>query len=137
MSGYRFRSAKFCSRCFKDCAICIKSNPNTRDFSAVKNENAIKQSVRTIILTQFGERPYQYDIGSRVAGLLFEPFDVFLAEDLRDEIENTIKRLEPRVAVKQISVNQSLDDNELDVGIEYSIIGQNITQTVEFILERT
>ncbi len=137
MAGYRFRSEKFFSRGFKDFAISFKSNPNTKDFSAVKNENAIKQSVRNLILTQFGERPYQYDIGSRVAGLLFEPFDVFLAEDIRDEIENTIKRLEPRVAVKQISVNQSIDDNELDVGIEYSIIGQNITQTVEFILERT
>ena len=41
------------------------------------------------------------------------------------------------MAVKRISVNQSLDENELDVGIEYNIIGQNVTQTVEFILERT
>ena len=106
MAGYRFRAEKFFSRGFKDFAISFKSNPNTKDFSAVKNENAIKQSVRNLILTQFGERPYQYDIGSRVAGLLFEPFDVFLAEDLRDEIENTIKRLEPRVAVRRIKVNQ-------------------------------
>ena len=131
------RQEKFFSRGFKDFAISFKSNPNTKDFSAVKNENAIKQSVRNLILTQFGERPYQYDIGSRVSGLLFEPFDVFLAEDLRDEIQNTIQRLEPRVVVKQIQVNQSIDDNELDVGIEYNIIGQNVTQTVEFILERT
>ena len=137
MAGYTFRSEKFFSRGFKDFAVSFKANPNTKDVSAVSNANAIKQSVRNLILTQFGERPYQYDIGSRVTGLLFEPFDVFLAEDLRDEIENTIKRLEPRVAVRRISVNQSIDENELDVGIEYSIIGQNVTQTVEFILERT
>lgn len=47
-------------------------------------------------MTTFGERPFQNDIGSRVRGMLFEPFDVFSAEDLRDEIRNTIERLEPR-----------------------------------------
>ena len=137
MPAYRFRSEKFFSRGFKDLAVSFKRNPNTKDFSAVKNENAIKQSVRNLILTQFGERPYQYDIGSRVSALLFEPYDVFLAEDLRDEIFNTISRLEPRVAVTNVEVKPTEDENELDVGIAYTIVGQQITQTVEFILERT
>ena len=57
-------------------------NPNTEDFSTLKNENAIKQSVRNLVMTTFGERPFQNDIGSRVRGMLFEPFDVFSAEDL-------------------------------------------------------
>ena len=137
MACYRFRSEKFFSRGFKDFAISFKSNPNTKDFSAVKNENAIKQSVRNLILTQFGERPYQYDIGSRVSALLFEPYDVFLAEDLRDEIFNTITRLEPRVEVNNVVVKPTEDENTLDVGIAYTIVGQQVTQTVEFILERT
>ena len=68
-------------------------NPNTEDFSTLKNENAIKQSVRNLVMTTFGERPFQNDIGSRVRGMLFEPFDVFSAEDLRDEIRNTIESL--------------------------------------------
>jgi phage baseplate assembly protein W len=46
-------------------------NPNTEDFSSVSNENAIKQSVRNLVMTQFGERPFQFDIGSRVRGLMF------------------------------------------------------------------
>ena len=137
MAGYRFRSEKFFSRGFKDFAISFKSNPNTKDFSAVKNENAIKQSVRNLILTQFGERPYQYDIGSRVSALLFEPYDVFLAEDLRDEIQNTIARLEPRVEVDNVVIKPTEDENTLDVGIAYTIVGQQVVQTVEFILERT
>tara|TARA_X000000368_G_scaffold363830_1_gene309214 strand:+ start:998 stop:1411 length:414 start_codon:yes stop_codon:yes gene_type:complete len=135
--AYRFRSEKFFSRGFKDLAISLKANPNTKDFSAVKNENAIKQSVRNLVLTQFGERPYQYDIGSRVTGLLFEPFDVFLAEDLRDEIYNTIQRLEPRVEVDAVNVREGIDENSIDIGIRYKIIGQQQSQTVEFLLERT
>ena len=137
MPAYRFRSEKFFSRGFKDLAISLKANPNTKDFSAVKNENAIKQSVRNLVLTQFGERPYQYDIGSRVTGLLFEPFDVFLAEDLRDEIYNTIQRLEPRVEVDAVNVREGIDENSIDLGIRYKIIGQQQSQTVEFLLERT
>ena len=137
MAAYKFRSEKFFSRGFKDLAVAFKRNPNTKDFSAVKNENAIKQSVRNLILTQFGERPYQYDIGSRVTGLLFEPYDVFLAEDLRDEIYNTIARLEPRVEVTNVEVKPTADENTLDIGIAYTIVGQQVVQTVEFILERT
>ena len=137
MPAYRFRSEKFFSRGFKDLAISLKANPNTKDFSAVKNENAIKQSVRNLVLTQFGERPYQYDIGSRVTGLLFEPFDVFLAEDLRDEIYNTIQRLEPRVEVDAVNVREGIDENSIDIGIRYKIIGQQQSLTVELLLERT
>ena len=137
MPSYRFRSEKFFSRGFKDLAVSFEANPNTEDFSTVKNENAIKQSIRNLILTAFGERPYQPDIGSRVKGLLFEPFDVFSAEDLRDEISNTIQRLEPRVEVENIDVNLSDDDYSIDVAIEYAIVGETLVQTVDCLLERT
>lgn len=112
-------------------------NPNTEDFGTVKNENAIKQSVRNLIMTQFGERPFQFDIGSRVTGLLFEPFDVFTAENIRDEITNTIERLEPRVELENVEVVlDELDDN-LNISIEYTIVGEELIQTIEFLLERT
>lgn len=113
------------------------ANPNTEDFATVSNENAIKQSVRNLMMTAFGERPFQQDVGSRVRGLLFEPFDIFSAEDIRDEITNTIERLEPRVEVRAVDVNISEDDQSLDVAIEYAIVGEPQTQVVEFLLERT
>ena len=137
MSTYRFRSEKFLSRGFKDLAISFEANPNTNDFSAVTNENAIKQSVRNLVLTSFGESPFQPNIGSRVRGLLFEPFDVFTSEDLKDEISNTVERLEPRVELVGVDVKLSDDENSIDVGIEYAIVGQPQTQVVEFLLERT
>lgn len=88
-------------------------------------------------MTQFGERPFQMDIGSRVRGLLFEPFDVFTAEDLRDEIENTITRLEPRVEVVNVDVILSDNEEEVDVSIQYRIVGEELVQEIEFLLERT
>lgn len=137
MSRYRFRSEQFLSRGYKDFSMSFRQNPNTEDFSTVKNENAIKQSVRNLILTNFGDRPFQFDIGSRVAGLLFEPFDVFTSEDIRDEIINTIERLEPRVEVEDVVVGLSDDEHTVDVAIEYRIIGEELVQVIEFLLERT
>ena len=58
----------------------MKANPNTEDFSIVKNENAIKQAMKNLLLTQFGERPFQPKTGSRVKSMLFENFDVFMIE---------------------------------------------------------
>lgn len=115
----------------------FNQNPNTEDFSTVKNENAIKQSVRNLILTNFGDRPFQFDIGSRVTGLLFEPFDVFTSEDIRDEIINTIERLEPRVEIEDVVVGLSDDEQTVDVAIEYRIVGEELVQVIEFLLERT
>ena len=48
----------------------FKANPNSRDFGAVKNENAIKQAVLNLVKTDIGEKPFQYDVGSRVTALL-------------------------------------------------------------------
>ena len=125
------------SRSFKDLSINLLLNPFTKDVSAVQNDNAIKQSIRNLVLTSFGERPFQPTIGSRVRGLLFEPFDVFMSEDLKDEISNTIERLEPRVQLVDVDVRLSEDEHSIDVGIEYAIVGQPQTQVVEFLLERT
>tara|TARA_B100000131_G_scaffold320822_1_gene369927 strand:- start:16216 stop:16629 length:414 start_codon:yes stop_codon:yes gene_type:complete len=136
MPAYRFRSEKFLSRGFKDLAISFAANPNTKDFGAVKNENAIKQSIRNLMLTNFGDRPFQPAIGSRIKGLLFEPFDVFLAEEMRTEIRNVIERLEPRVELTDVRVQADEDVNELNIALDYRITGQTILQTVDFLLER-
>ena len=92
MPSYRFRSEKYVSRGFKDLAVSFNSNPSTGDFGVVKNENAIKQSVRNLILTMFGERPFQPSIGSRVKMLLFEPWDPFSVDAIKSEIFNCLSR---------------------------------------------
>ncbi len=114
----------------------MKSNPNTEDFTVVKNENAIKQSVRNLVLTGIGERPFQPKTGSRLRELLFEPYDVFVAQDIKEEIINVITRLEPRIAVRQVRVFQDDEDtNTLRVEFDYTIVGETLIQTVDFLLE--
>jgi phage baseplate assembly protein W len=134
--AYRFKTERNLSRQFRDLSIGMLPNPNTEDFAMVKNENAIKQSIRNLVLTQFGERPFQPNNGSRLKSMLFENFDVFMLEDLKSEIVSVVGRLEPRVELTDVIVKYE-GGNELEVEVEYRIVGETLTQTVDFLLERT
>ena len=61
------------SRGFKDIGVGFLLNAFTKDAAVVKNENAIKQSIKNLVLTQKGEKLFQPEIGSGVYELLFEP----------------------------------------------------------------
>ena len=106
--SYRIRADKNISRGFRDFAMSFKANPNSRDFGAVKNENAIKQAVLNLVKTDIGEKPFQYDVGSRVTALLFEPYDVFTGEAIKDEIQSTLDRYEKRIRVTAVNVQDGL-----------------------------
>ena len=134
--AYRFKAERNLSRQFRDLSIGMKNNPNTEDFSVVKNENAIKQSIKNLVLTGFGESPFQPTKGSRLRQMLFENFDVFMSEELKEEILNVVARFEPRVVVNEVRLEVD-DTNNLEVEVDYTIIGETLTQTVDFLLERT
>jgi hypothetical protein len=135
--AYRFRADRSLSRAFRDFSIGFKPNPNTEDFSMVKNENAIKQSIRNLVSTGYTERPFQPKKGSRLREMLFEPFDVFVAEEIKEEIKNVVTRFEPRVGLNQVRLfPDKSDENTLHIEIDYTIIGETLVQSVEFLLER-
>ncbi len=124
------------SQAFKDIAMAFGKNPFTDDANIVKNEESIKQSVRNLILTTPGEKPFQPLTGSRVNELLFEPLDPFTADSLQDEIINTINQFEPRVSLQGVEIQPIWDRNELNVTIEYRIIGKPIVESFTFVLQR-
>ena len=78
------------SRSFKDLSVGFTRNANTKDVAIVKNDNAIKQAVKNLILTVPGEKPFQPNVGSRISELLFEPLDPFTADSIKEEVINTI-----------------------------------------------
>lgn len=133
---YKFKSDKNISRGYRDFNMTFNANPNSRDFGAVKNDNAIKQSVMNLVKTAVGERPFQNNVGSRVTALLFEPYDVFTGEAIKDEIYSTLNKLEPRISVKGVDVRDGYDTNEIEVKVRYSIIGEQIVKEVDFVLEK-
>ena len=126
------------SQGFKDISATFKINPLNRDLIALKNENAIARSVRNLIFTYPGDKPFQPNVGCRVSELLFENFDNITAASIRSEIENTIRNYEKRVKLNKVEVNANFDSNEFDVLINYYIVGVDIpAQELNFVLEPT
>lgn len=125
------------SRTFKDISLNFSMNPVTKDVVVLKNEEAIKQSVKNLVLTKLGERLFSPNIGTSTVGYLFELNSTFSADTLIEEIENVLSIYEPRIILSNITVNIEDDANEFNVIIEYLIVGlPPITQTVDFILVR-
>ena len=125
------------SRSFKDISLNFGLNPITKDVIVLKNEEAIKQSVKNLVLTKLGERLFNPTVGTNTTGYLFELTTTFSANSLIEEIENVLTSYEPRITLKNITVNVEDDSNEFDVLIEYFIVGlPPIVQTVDFILVR-
>lgn len=125
------------SRSFKDISFNFSKNPVTNDVVVLKNEEAIKQSVKNLILTKIGERLFNPLIGTNTTSYLFELSSTFSANTLITEIEQILKNFERRVRLSNITVNLEDDSNEFEVSIEYYIVGMpQVLQNLEFLLVR-
>jgi len=126
------------SRAFKDISLSFKKHPITSDALVLSNETAISRSIRNLVLTALGERPFQPNLGSRISRSLFELLDFGTASIIRKDIELTIKNFEPRVEINTIEVTPEYDNNGYNVLISYFIVGQPRTpKQLEFILQAT
>ena len=126
------------SRSFKDISATFQINPLNRDLIALNNAYAIARSIRNLIMTVPGDRPFNPVLGSKVTALLFDNMDKLTASTIKSEIVNTITNFEPRVKLNEVEVIAQRDRNEFDVKIQYYIIGVNISlQELTFALEPT
>ena len=126
------------SQSFKDISMSFGSNPLTDDLIALKNENAIARSVRNIVMTLPGEKPFAPNFGSRVSSLLFENMDEITSSLIVDEIRTSIDNYEPRVELQSVDVFPDFEGNSYEVTIIYNIIGVDIPpQQLQFALEAT
>jgi phage baseplate assembly protein W len=122
---------------FKDFDLAFSAHPNTKDLAKKRNEDAIKQSIRNLILTNYYERPFHSEIGSPVRALLFELSTPLTAHTMRRGILDVIQNFEPRVSVENIDVNLNDDNNSCEISIEYTVVGLQTYSKIDIILERT
>lgn len=126
------------SKEFKDVSATFKLNPINLDLITLSNENAIARSIRNLIFTIPGEKPFEPLIGSNVTNLLFENMDSLTASSIQTEIENTINNFEPRVQLVQVKVTPNFDNNEFNCYIRYNIVGIDVPQQqLSFALQPT
>ena len=126
------------SRSFKDISLSFEPHPVTKDLPILKNENAIRRSVRNIVQTIPTERFFNSIFGSDVRRSLFEFVDFGTASVISDQIMISINNFESRVDNLQVEVIPRPDRNAFDVTLVFDIIGQEFpTQEYSFLLEAT
>ena len=123
---------------FKDLSITFKNHPVTNDLVTVKDNSAVAQSIKGLLLTRRGERPFQPDLGSGLQNLLFEPMDYGSAALIKKEITETLNRYEPRVSITRLYCFPDYGNNGYEVELEYVILDrEDKPVALEIFLERT
>ena len=123
------------SKAFKDINLSFKRHPVTNDLVVIKNEDAIKQSVKNIIFTILGEKPFLPLFGSKLNSALFELDTNFNETKISDEISSVLLNNEPRISNVLVSVSNPDDTHELNVTIQYDITGISApSQAVDVVL---
>ena len=126
------------SRSFKDISLSFEPHPITKDLQVLKNEAAIRRSVRNIVQTIPTEKFFTPLFGTDIVGSLFEFVDYGTASVINDQIRTSISNFEPRVDNVIILVTPYPNLNAFEVQIEFDIIGQEFpTQEYTFLLEAT
>jgi len=121
---------------YSDLDMFLVPHPVTGDISTKKDSDAIKRSIRNIVLTNKFERPFKPNFGGGVTNMLFELDSTRKVKRFQKEMVNMIERLEPRVYNVSVRLNPLTDDNRLDVQIFYSIRNGKSGQSAEFTVTR-
>ena len=123
------------SRAFKDINLSFKRHPVTNDVVVIRDEDAIKRSVRNIIFTILGEKPFAPTFGSVMNDSLFELSTSLNEIRISDEITSSLNRFEPRISNIVVTTTVQPDSNELNCTVQYDITGIPApTQTVDVLL---
>ena len=121
---------------YKDFDILFAAHPVTGKLNTKINNEAVARSVKNLVLTNKGERPYQPFIGSDLRRQLFELNDGTVEGEVQQAIEDVIREYEPRAQLIDVFVVQDVDQNRLSCTIKFRVVNQTDPITVNFFLER-
>jgi len=122
---------------YKDLNLDFTRHPMTNDVATLTDMEALKRSVRNIVLTSKYDRPFKPEMDSGIRKYLFELSTPLTALRIKNSIELAIKNFEPRVELLNVTVRSNPDRNSYDVAILFRPKNVNQTAQVTFVLERT
>ena len=111
------------SRAFKEINLSFKRHPVTNDVVVIRDEDAIKRSVKNIIFTILGEKPFEPNFGSVISESLFDLSTSLNEIRVSDEIKQSLLNYEPRIDNIDVTVTVTPDTNEMNCTVQYEIVG--------------
>lgn len=121
---------------FSDFNTSFANHPVKKDLSVKTDANAVKQSVRNLILTDRGERLMQPNVGSKIRSVLFENFTQQTVMLAKQYIKEVFDNYEPRAELLNIDISPDPDNNSMLIGIEFAIINIEEPQSLSLQIER-
>ena len=125
------------NRGWSDLDLDFTKHPVTKDIVIKTNIEAVKRSVRNLILTNRYERPFHPEIDGGVTRHLFGLATAHTKHDIALAVENCLKNFESRVVVDNVRVTGSLDNNGFNVSIFFTVINTPQPIEISLFLERT
>ena len=125
------------TRTFVDIDASFTPNPVTGDLAIRTDDQAIKFAIRSLIMTNYFERPFHSNIGSPVGALMFDNMGPNFNSILKQSITDTINNFEPRVDVLEVKVDDSPDNNRVYISIIFKIKNTERPIEVGLTLTRT
>tara|TARA_R100001015_G_C4535639_1_gene100852 strand:+ start:72 stop:473 length:402 start_codon:yes stop_codon:yes gene_type:complete len=124
---------------YKDVDLLFDVHPVTRKINTLTNNRAISRALKTLVLTDKGERPYQPFLGGNIRSRLFDLASdgLQIEADIRQDIEDVIRNYEPRAELIDVFVDSNIDSNEITVSIKFRAVNQTDPEVVSFFLTRT
>ena len=124
------------TRTYKDLAFSMFANPMNGDIGKSTGATAVKRAIVGILKTNFNERMFQPEFGSNIRALLFEPMNPITEQRMKTEIEEAVKRHEPRAQVIGINVTAQEEQNRYLVNILFNVSSEAEPQKLETYFER-
>ena len=120
----------------RDLDLSLKIHPIRKDIIPLKDDNAIKNALKNLLVSNFYDRPFSRDKGANLKGLLFEPADIVTRITMRKNLETVIRKYEPRVFIRSIVINDNPDTNSYRINVNFKIKENDTDESVSIVLRR-
>ena len=107
---------------YSDLDLFFSMKKVSKDISRVFDIQAVKRSVRNLILMNHYEKPFHPEIGSGVRDVLFENMTPTTSHILTRKIEMVIEAFEPRARLISVTASPNLDRNEYECTISFYVV---------------
>jgi phage baseplate assembly protein W len=109
---------------YRDLEIFFKKNVDNSDISFVSNNSSIVQSIKNIVLTKKGERPFNNYFGTDAVNVMFEQPTTAEMAFLSQDIKDILDQLEPRIIVDSVEIRYPSENSateDLTIDIKYKL----------------
>mgnify|MGYP003121950894 CR=1 FL=1 len=109
-------------RQYSDLDLNFTRKSSNSDVNKVTDVQAVKRSLRNLVLLNYYEKPFHPEIAGGIRGLLFELMSPFTAQQIAKKVEDVINNFEPRARLVTVRANPDLDRNAYDVTVEFYVV---------------